>query len=168
MKMQTGGGRQQLARFAGAVLTATLCVAGFAQISLGGEAVKKGHVASLTDSADIEAGKPQVVEFRFRIDDGFHINSHTPKDELLIPTALKLDAGSISVLGVDYPKGAEFKLSGSGEALDVYQGEFRVKVKVTAPKGAWTLAGNLHYQACDNASCLPPRNVAVKAAVTAK
>jgi hypothetical protein len=92
---------------------------------------------------------------------GFHINSHTPKDELLIPTELKLDSrGGVIVLGEQYPKGSAFRLViGNGETLDVYQGEFRVTVRLTAAQGASLLTGSLRYQACDNAACFPPKSL---------
>ena len=152
-----------------AVVALMFCGAAWAQIDLGAaNGAKKGHVASLTDSVEVPARTAQVVELRFRVDDGFHINSNKPKDELLIPTSLKLDSADVKVLGAEYPKGAAFKLVGGGDTLDVYQGEFRVKVRMSAPKGAWTLTGKLHYQACDNAVCLPPRDVPVKVAVTGK
>ncbi|MGA8940329.1 MAG: protein-disulfide reductase DsbD domain-containing protein [Acidobacteriaceae bacterium] len=122
----------------------------------------------VSDAVQVLAGEPQVVELRFRVDDGFHINSHTPDDQLLIPTVLRLDAGSrVKVEDELYPKGSTFRLPlGSGETLDVYQGEFLVKVRLVAAKGASTLTGALHYQACDNASCFPPRTLRVMVAVT--
>ena len=43
----------------------------------------------------------------------------------------------------------------------------RVQVTVAA-KGATTLAGKLRYQACDNASCFPARDLPVRLAVTAR
>jgi hypothetical protein len=127
----------------------------------------KGHVELLSDAVEVKAGEPQVVEVRFRVQNGFHINSHTPKDELLIPTALQLNAASgMKVVGEEYPKGATFRLPmGSGETLDVYQGEFRVSVRLVAPKGSFTLTGALHYQACDNAVCYPPKTLPVRVAV---
>ena len=129
-----------------------------------------GHVVLLSDAVQVEAGKPAVVELRFRVEPGFHINSHAPKDELLIPTVLKLDAGGpVKVVGEDYQPGAAFRLQvGAGETLDVYQGEFRVTVRMVAPKGASTLVGSLRYQACDNAACFPPRTLAVRVAVTGR
>ncbi len=117
------------------------------------------------------AGKPQDIELIFRVDPGFHINSHQPKDELLIPTALKLDeAAGVKILSQQYPIGAAFKVAvGSDrEVLDVYTGEFRVGLRLTAPRGATTLSGTLHYQACDNAACFPPRNLPVSLTLTAK
>jgi hypothetical protein len=144
-----------------------------AQIQLGGldrtTEAKKQHVELLTDSLQLAANKPQDVELRFRVQPGFHINSHQPKDELLIPTELKLDVGSFHIANAQYPPGSHFHLQvGSGEDLDVYEGEFRVALRIEPPKGGTTLSGSLRYQACDNAACFPPRTLPVKIAVTAK
>ena len=141
-------------------------------ISFGGDAgaAKKQHVTFLSDGIVVKSGKEQVVELRFRVDEGFHINSHTPKDELLIPTLLKLDSGhGVEVRGEEYPKGTTFKLNiGDGEMLDVYQGEFRVRVRMVAGVGASNLTGTLHYQACDEAVCYPARSLPVQVSITAK
>jgi len=155
------------------VLVLGCLVAGAQDIQLGGDsgsAAKKGHVVLLSDALQIEAGKQAVVELRFRVDEGFHVNSHTPTSDLSIPTVLKLeDAAGIKVLGEEYPKGSAFHLAvGEGETLDVYQGEFRVRLRVVVPKGQSTLKGGLRYQACDNAACFPPRTLAVAVAVTGK
>ena len=106
-----------------------------AQIQLGSldhvTEAKKQHVELLTDSLQLIANKPQDVELRFRVDPGFHINSHKPKDELLIPTELKLDTGSFHITNEQYPPGSHFRLQiGGGEDLDVYQGEFRVALRI--------------------------------------
>lgn len=128
----------------------------------------KVHVQLLSNAAEIKAAEPQTVELRFRVEDGFHINSHTPKDELLIPTAIRFNTGSVvKVLDQVYPKGSAFRLPvASGETLDVYQGEFRVKVNVVVPKGSSTLVGVLKYQACDNAVCYPPKLLPVVVPIT--
>jgi hypothetical protein len=154
-------------------LALTLPLIAAAQIQLGGldrtTEAKKQHVELLTDSLQLAADKPQDVELRFRVEPGFHINSHKPKDELLIPTELKIDAGSFRIANQQYPPGSHFHLQvGSGEDLDVYQGEFRVALRIEAPRGDTTLNGSLRYQACDNAACFPPRTLPVKIAVTAR
>ncbi len=144
---------------------------GTQQIEFGEQAAqaKRGHVMSLTDGVQVTAGKAEDVELRFRVDEGFHINSHAPKDELLLPTGLKLEpVGTVKVLGEEYPKGTAFRLPSVGETLDVYQGEFRVRVRLLAERGSSTLAGVLRYQACDNAACFPPRSLPVRVLVTAK
>jgi hypothetical protein len=134
----------------------------------------KGHVVLLTDAAEVKAGHEAIVELRFRVDPGFHINSHDPKDETLIPTALQTDKRSgVDVLSVQYPAGVPFRLSlpgdaGQAQVLDVYQGEFRVMVRLVADPGETTMSGNLRYQACDNAACFPPRTLAVRVLVAGK
>ncbi len=143
------------------------------QIQMGGGGAPRGkdHVHLVSDAVEVKAGHEQVVELRFRVDEGYHINSHTPKDELLIPTVLKLDGSGkgVDVRGEEYPAGSAFRLQvGDGETLDVYQGEFRVRVRMTAVPGSSTLTGALHYQACDNAACFPPRTLPVQVAVTGK
>jgi DsbC/DsbD-like thiol-disulfide interchange protein len=123
------------------------------------------RVELLTDAVAVKAGREQVVELRFRVEPGFHINSHAPKDELLVPTVLRLDPSGVDVRGVEYPAGSAFRL-GDGSTLDVYQGEFRVAVRLTAHAGQSTLTGALRYQACDNAACFPPRTLVVRVAMT--
>ena len=156
-----------------ALLAALLLCGGVAGaqgiVGLPAASTGKGHVTFAAEVIEVPAGKPAVVELRFRVEEGFHVNSHTPKDELLIPTVLKLeDAAGVKVVGVEYPKGSAFKLPGNGEMLDVYQGEFRVRLQVVVPKGQSTLTGGLRYQACDSAACFPPRTLAVDVPITGK
>ena len=144
-----------------------------AQIQLGGldrpAQAKRQHVELVTDSLQITANKPEEIELRFRVEPGFHINSHKPKDELLIPTDLKLDPGTLHANIEQYPTGTPFHLAvGKGEDLDVYQGEFRVAVRIEAPKGSSVLNGTLRYQACDTAACFPAKSLPVQIAVRAR
>ncbi len=157
-----------------AVVALMTCAVSAQEIQLGGAraAAQKGHVVLVSDTIAVPAGKPEFAELRFHVDPGFHINSHTPMDDLLIPTMLRLDVTpGVNVLAEEYQKGTAFRLSvGSGgapgETLDVYQGDFRVNVRLVVPKGASTLTGTLHYQACDNTACFPPKTLPVMIAVT--
>ena len=130
----------------------------------------KAYVMYAAEQETVAAGKHAVVELRFHVVEGYHINSHTPKSEWLIPTALKLDAAEGVTAGTaEYPAGKEYSFSfDPKEKLDVYSGDFTVKVPVVAAAGEHTVAGTLRYQACDNAACYPPRNLAVTAVFTAK
>ena len=131
-------------------------------------AAHHGHVELLSDNVQVIAGVPQVVQLWFRVDDGFHINSHKPLDQLLIPTRLQLElTDGVKVMGDTYPAGSSFRLQvGSGELMSVYQGRFPVSVRLVAPKGESTLNGVLHYQACGSASCFPPQSLAVMVALS--
>jgi Disulphide bond corrector protein DsbC len=116
------------------------------------------------------AGRQSVLELNFRVLDGLHVNSHTPKSELLIPTTLTLDAApGVKVGTAVYPAGSAYSFSASpGEKMDVYTGGFTVKVPVTAQAGTRTLEGRLKYQACDHAACYPPKTLPVEVAIAVK
>ncbi len=129
-----------------------------------------GHVTFVAEPQNLAAGKAGIVELRFKVDDGFHVNSHTPKSEFLIPTQVALQpAAGVKAGELVYPAGTEYSFSfDPKEKLDVYTGEFVVKVPVVAAAGEHAVAGSLRYQACDHAACYPPRSLAVKAIFTAK
>lgn len=132
-------------------------------------AAKKQHVMLVDDAITVRADKPEEVELRFRVGPNLHINSHTPKDETLIATVLKVDSPGVKVLAEEYPAGVPFRLNiGAGQTLDTYQGEFRVRLRVEVTRGVSEMDGTLRYQACDNASCFPPRVLPVKVVVNAR
>lgn len=148
-------------------------VAGAQAQQLGGfdaPAKAKGHVSYAAEPQSVTAGKRGELELHFRVAPGYHVNSHTPKSELLIPTELKLEPeAGVSAGKMEYPAGTAYRFpTEPGEALDVYTGAFNVKVPVEAKAGEHTLTGMLRYQACDKAACYPPRSLPVQVLFTAK
>jgi hypothetical protein len=111
----------------------------------------------------VEAGKPAVVKLHFRVAEGMHINSHAPKDEFLIPTALEFpDGAGVKLDRVEYPAGGEYSFATDpGSKLSVYVGEFVIDAHILAEKGNHLVEAKLHYQACNNAQCFPPRTAVV-------
>jgi hypothetical protein len=115
----------------------------------------------------VAAGRAATVALRFRVADGYHINSNKPRSELLIPTELKLEApAGVRIDTVAYPEGSEFALSfDPTEKLSVYSGEFVVTAKLSAVRGAaagsYPLSGVLSYQACNDRACFPPKKLPV-------
>jgi hypothetical protein len=111
--------------------------------------------------------KETMVDLDFRVASGFHINSNTPKSEFLIPTKLNMDVPTDIALGkIEYPAGQDVSFPFSpDEALNVYTGDFTVKVAVhplhSVVPGKYVMHGFLRYQACDNAQCFPPKNLPV-------
>ncbi len=136
----------------------------------GASASRRQHVELVSDVLQVKADRPEWVELRFRVDPGFHINSHTPHDELLVPTVLDLTgAEQVRTIQQEYPAGVPLRLEvGDGQTLSTYQGEFRVRLQLVVPTGDRTLLGSLKYQACDARSCFPPRSLPVKVAVAAR
>jgi hypothetical protein len=148
---------------------------GRAQIQIGGlgageSGARKQAVELTTATATVGAEHPDWVELRFRVAPGMHINSHSPHDELLVPTSLDAGgAGAVKVVKAEYPAGIPLRLEiGQGEVLSTYQGEFAVRLQVVAPKGDGLLDGVLRYQACDARSCYPPKTLPVRVAVTGR
>jgi hypothetical protein len=111
--------------------------------------------------------KDTIVDLDFRVAPGFHINSNAPKSEFLIATKLNMNVPTDIALGkIEYPAGQDVSFPFSpDEALNVYTGDFTVKVTVhplhSVVAGKYVMHGLLRYQACDNAQCFPPKNLPV-------
>ncbi len=135
----------------------------------GGEA-KPMVVFLYPEQVTVAAGKPQTVELHFRVADGLHINSHTPRVKSLIRTELIVaEVPGLSVEAVDFPPGTDFALAmAPNDKLSVYTGEFVLKAHVKAAAGDHLLEGALRYQACDANECYPPRKASVAVDVIAK
>ena len=118
----------------------------------------------------LDVGKPNPVTLHFRIAPGLHINSHSPKDEFLIPTTLSLPAGSgVALDSATYPAGVDFTLPADPKMkLSVYSGEFAIQARLTAQPGDHLVQAKLRYQACDQTQCMPPRTITVPIDVIGK
>jgi hypothetical protein len=116
------------------------------------------------------ADKPYTVALHFRVAPGMHINSHTPKDEFLIPTVFTLPEDSgVKLEDVTYPPGVLTTLPlDPKEKLSVYAGEFVLLVRLTPAPGDHLVQAKLRYQACDNNACMPPRTLIVAIDVIGK
>jgi hypothetical protein len=115
----------------------------------------------------VKQGKSATVPLSFRVSSGYHINSHFPKSEFLIPTILKVKATTdIIISKTTYPEGQDMSFAfAPDEKLNVYTGDFQVDVRVrplrTVQVGKYVVRGTLKYQACDNAACYPPKQLPV-------
>jgi hypothetical protein len=123
-------------------------------------------------NVQVHAGASTTVNLDFRIGSEFHINSHTPKSELLIPTVLKLTApDQVMVADVKYPPGQDVTFPFSpDEKLSVYSGDFSIDTVLKAPAsasaGTYPVKGELRFQACDHSACYPPKSIPVQFQVT--
>ena len=164
--------RRTLALLSASALLAA-AVAGPATAQLGNmdaAGKPKSYVLYAAEPQTVPAGKHAVLELRFHLVQGYHVNSHTPKSDLLIPTALTLQpADGVKASPPEYPAGQPFSFSfDPNDKLDVYASDFTVKLPVVAIAGAHTVDGSLKYQACDHASCYPPKALPVRVVFTAK
>ncbi|MFN2385524.1 MAG: protein-disulfide reductase DsbD family protein [Thermoanaerobaculia bacterium] len=117
-------------------------------------------------SARVETAEPGrgTLRVQVRIAEGWHVNSHRPSEDYLIPTALT----SSPIPGVRwddpvYPPGVMRKFSFSKSPLSVYEGQFVIAVPVRwGSASPPVLAGQLEYQACNDTQCLPPATAAFR------
>ena len=122
------------------------------------------------EQVSVPAGKPALVALHFRIAPGLHINSHTPTDDFLIPTTFSIPDGSgVRLDAATYPAGTVIALPiDPTTKLSVYTGEFIIQARVVATAGNHLVQGKLHYQACDNNQCMPPKTITVAIDVIGK
>jgi hypothetical protein len=119
------------------------------------------YVSYTAQQQTVAAGKRATLALQFRVLDGFHVNSHTPRSDLLIPTLMKVEpAAGVKAAEPVFPAGSTYSFDfDPKEKLDVYQGPFTVQLPVVAQAGAHQLHGTLEYQACDHSACYPPRSL---------
>src|SRR5664279_4144075 len=113
------------------------------------------------DADRLVAGSPFRLAVVAEIKAGWHVNSHTPKEDFLIPTEIRIKpAAGLVFSPVKYPKHKETKFSFSDQPLAVYEGRtvFLVPgtVDAKAAPGPRTLTAVISYQPCNDNQCLPP------------
>ena len=153
------------------LLAATTAAPAIAQLgNMDAAAKAKAYVVFAAEPQTVAAGKHGTLDLRFHILPGYHVNSHTPKSDFLIPTALTLQpANGVTASAPEYPAGTPFAFSfDPNEKLDVYASDFTIKLPVVATAGSHTVEASLKYQACDHASCFPPKTLPVQVVFTAK
>jgi hypothetical protein len=155
---------------AGLMLGAAFLAQG--QSDLPGRSILKGAAVEylFPEQVTVAAGKPSDVVLHFRIAQGLHINSHTPKDEFLIPTTFSIPDGTgVRLDKATYPAGEDFTLPlDPSTKLSVYTTEFTIQARIVATAGNHLVEAKLHYQACDKNACLPPKTIPVAIDVIGK
>jgi hypothetical protein len=115
------------------------------------------------DTIVVARGGKAPLGIALQVNRGFHVNSHQPNDELLLPTVVHLNPPEgIVIMGIAYPEAEELTLPFAGnEKMSVYSGSFEVTAEVRIPKsaalGTQRVHGEVRYQACDNRQCFPPK-----------
>ncbi len=116
-------------------------------------------------NAVVSPGHSAPVQFTFRVQEPYHINSSKPLEQELIPTQLHFSLpGEVAVGKMQYPAGKlmSFPFDPSTK-LSVYSGDFVIRGLLIAPTkaatGTYTIHGELKYQACDNNACYPPKKL---------
>jgi len=118
-------------------------------------------VRAIASEEPLKAGNPSVLTVEIDIDDRYHINSDTPLDDYLIPTKLELEPLPNVAFGeIVFPPAQIKNLPVSDSPMAVFEGIVRITVDMIpasdlAP-GNIEIRGRVHYQACDDTTCLVP------------
>ena len=128
-------------------------------------------VRSALSRGSVGPGETFKAAVILKVQAGYHINDNTPLDEFMFPTSLvPEDSPDFEVIEVYYPAGRRARFAYSETELVIYDGEvvlgLLLKAKGGLAEGARTLKAVLGYQACDDTSCLPPRELAFEIPVT--
>jgi hypothetical protein len=101
---------------------------------------------------------------------GWHINSDAPLDEFLVPAKVEAKAEGWEFDKPRFPKPERVHSDAMGGDMLLFSGAFDVEVPAH-PAAQRNRAGaqdpprtrvTLRYQACDHATCFPPREVSVE------
>ena len=140
------------------IALAWLAVAGGANAQLRGV---KAEVTPLVEADGVHAGADARAALQVTLPDGFHVQSNKPRDPLLIPTALTIDApAGVSVTEVVFPAPVDVKLIGVDQPLAVFERSFAIGVRLavapTVAPGDVVVPARLTYQACNDTTCFAP------------
>jgi thiol:disulfide interchange protein DsbD len=136
-------------------------------------AQESGHVVEvglLVSRDAVKPGETFQAAVLLKVQAGFHINDNAPLDEFMIPTVLTVaDSPDFEVVEIYYPGGRRARFSYSEADLVVYEGEVVLGALLKAKDGIAAvprlIKADLSYQACDQETCLPPKEIAFEIAV---
>ena len=124
-------------------------------------------IGPVIETVGVHPGTTARVALEVKLDPGYHVNSNSPLDDLLIPTVLTLDPpDGITLEGVAFPEAILLEQVGVEEPLAVFEEEFLVGALLTvggslAP-GSYAVPGTLRYQACNDRMCFNPTNAQIQ------
>jgi uncharacterized protein YyaL (SSP411 family) len=126
--------------------------------------VEKHPVKLTAGASKAVIGPGDEFEIAIELEDaeGWHINSHSPRQDFLVPTSLDTtDEAPVTLGEIAYPAGHDIDLA--GESLSVYDGVIRFSIPAMVAAGSapgdGTLTLTLRFQACDDKSCLAPEQL---------
>lgn len=133
----------------------------FAQFGMDLNLVKASYYTSFDK---LHPGSEVKLAIQLDIEDTWHINSSKPKDDFLIGTSVSFDgAENFNVSNLTFPHAEELTFSFSENPVSVYEGTVYitalVKVNGGLAPGSYELPVSIEYQACNDASCMPPTNI---------
>ena len=116
---------------------------------------------SITGGAVSRGAKARGV-ITMNIPSGFHVNSNRPSSQYSIATTVRISGSGVRSASVSYPRGRDRKFEFSETPVNVYQGTVTFPFSVNIPARyngrSLKLRVVVHYQACTNEVCYPPKD----------
>lgn len=144
---------------AAVAVAAILCLAAAA----GGQfrTPQKASLEAFADRTSYAPGDSVRIAAVINVEDGWHIQSHTPSFDYLIATEIAFDMpADWPEPEVRYPDHVMWEFEFSEDPLAVYEHEAVIHAGFDLPAdaaaGAVDVSAELLYQACDDVQCLPP------------
>jgi thiol:disulfide interchange protein len=145
------------------LLATPLAAQGFDPLAQGGQPTAPTVQMAVPPSLAVTAGSAAELVVGLSIADTWHIQSHRPSFEYLIPTVLTLGLpDGWATPTVTYPPDHTYSPSFSPDPLAVYEGDVEIHARFEVPasaSGDVTVPVSLRYQACDDKTCLPPKTL---------
>jgi len=149
-------------------LAASLCIAVAVPAARPVAAAAPEVQVRLVAPARLAAGAKGTVAVEMELGRGWHVNSHMPSHEYLVPTTLDLTASSGTLSAVRYPSHVARRFEFADEPIAVYDGAVRFEAELAVPESAGgeiVVDAVLGYQACDDHQCYPPARKTLTTAV---
>jgi len=121
----------------------------------------RAQVTPLVETESAAPGSTVRVALQVSLPEGLHTQSNKPRDPLLIPTELTVDApATVTVDEIVWPPSTDFVVAGQDKPLAVFEHEFAIgvtlNVAANASAGDIVVPVKLRYQACDANICYAP------------
>jgi len=121
----------------------------------------KAELTPIVESDGVHAGTTIRAALQVRLPNGFHVQSNKPRDPLLIPTVVTVDApAGVSATEIVFPAPTDLKQIGQSQPLAVFEEEFAIGVRLELAgklqSGEIVVPVRLRYQACDETICYGP------------
>ena len=124
----------------------------------------KADFELVADRSAYAAGDTVRLAAVVEVESRWHINSHTPAQDYLIPTELSLVLpAEWGAATFTYPADKPYEFPFETEPVLVYDDQFEIFAELTLPAGVTDgkvpIEATLRYQACDDRQCVAPTSV---------
>jgi len=117
----------------------------------------------LQSSEQVHENSELKIALKISISDLWHINSNKPNEDFLIVTDIQLQSNIFNFALIDFPEAEDINFSFSDSPVSVYEGEIIIGAVIHVPEGIqvgeYEIPIIFTYQACNDATCMPPNDV---------